>query len=153
MHKFENKIPPPIVVLFVGLVMWGAALVTPVQAINQMIQISLIVITLCLGIFFCIAGVVSFKLAKTTVNPLKPEAASSLVSSGIYKVSRNPMYLGFVLFLIAWAVYLASFIAGLGIIVFIIYMNQFQIIPEEKALKILFSSEFEVYQLKVRRWL
>ena len=120
---------------------------------NTVARFTLSAATVALGIFFCIAGVVSFRRAKTTVNPLKPEAATALVSSGIYGISRNPMYVGFALFLLAWVVYLSSPWLSTGIVGFVLYMNQFQIEPEERALKEIFGPEFISYQAKVRRWL
>ena len=105
------------------------------------------------GAFFCLAGVVSFRRAKTTVNPLKPEQASSLVTSGIYRWSRNPMYVGFALFLVAWAAWLASPWTLLGVAGFVLYMNRFQIGPEERALASLFGIDFNHYCASVRRWL
>lgn len=153
MQILENKIPPPVVALIFALVMWGIA--TSISGIetdrsSRVIATSAIAL---IGAFFCIAGVISFRRAKTTVNPLKPETASSLVSSGIYRISRNPMYVGFALLLVAWAVYLASPWALLGVICFVLYINRFQIVPEERALSALFGADFESYKSRVRRWL
>jgi len=153
MKLIENRIPPPIVMLLCAVFMVGTSQVTVSYEINYQLKISIISPLIISGMLFCIAGVVSFKLAKTTTNPLRPEAASSLVVSGIYKYTRNPMYLGFVLFLLAWSVYLASIFSVVGVVAFICYMNQFQIKPEEAALNKVFGYEFERYQSKVRRWL
>ena len=103
--------------------------------------------------FFLIAGVVSFRKAKTTVNPLKPEEATSLVNSGIFRFTRNPMYVGFALVLLAWAIYLSSPLSLVGVLGFILYIDRLQIEPEERALNELFGSEFESYRSNVRRWL
>ncbi|MGS0694685.1 methyltransferase family protein [Shewanella sp. 0m-4] len=108
---------------------------------------------LLLGLLSAIAGVISFKRAKTTVNPLKPETASALVTSGMYRLSRNPMYLGMVFALCAWACYLESIWSVVGIIGYILYMQRFQIRPEERALKSLFGQVFIDYKSRVRPWL
>jgi protein-S-isoprenylcysteine O-methyltransferase Ste14 len=100
-----------------------------------------------------LAGVVSFRRAKTTVNPLKPEKASSLVTGGIYKVTRNPMYLGLVLVLLAWAVFLSSAWALAGPVAFVLYMNRFQIEPEERVMGTMFGDNYSEYKARVRRWL
>ena len=84
---------------------------------------------------------------------MKPELSSSLVQSGIYTLTRNPMYLGFFLVLVAWAVYLSNALAFLILPVFIAYMNRFQIEPEERALKTLFGDAFTEYATRVRRWI
>lgn len=99
-------------------------------------------------------GVQSFRNEKTTVNPTKPHQATSLVIKGIYKISRNPMYLGFLLLLIAWGIFLAH-LPSLFLIpaVFVIYINTFQIPAEEEALHIKFGEDFISYKNNVRRWL
>ncbi|MCJ8348858.1 isoprenylcysteine carboxylmethyltransferase family protein [Moritella sp.] len=149
----KNRVPPPLVAGLFAFAMWAISFVVPTVEMNTVARFTLSAATVALGIFFCIAGVVSFRRAKTTVNPLKPEAATALVSSGIYGISRNPMYVGFALFLLAWVVYLSSPWLSTGIVGFVLYMNQFQIEPEERALKEIFGPEFISYQAKVRRWL
>ena len=153
MDKLKTRIPPPIVMLILAALMWGISQVSiNIEITSSIRMLSLLTLTL-LGMFVCISGVVSFKLAKTTTNPLRPDAVSSLVVTGIYKYSRNPMYLGFAIFLLAWSVYLASILSIVGVVVFVCYMNQFQIMPEEAALNKAFGNEFEQYKSKVRRWL
>ena len=105
------------------------------------------------GLLFVLAGGISFRRARTTVNPLKPEAASALVTSGIYRYTRNPMYVGFALWLLAWGLYLASPLVLLGVLGFVLYMNRLQIAPEERALGRLFGADFAAYRQRVRRWL
>ncbi len=106
-----------------------------------------------IGFAVSIAGVLSFRRAGTTVDPTRPQKASSLVSSGIYRYSRNPMYLGMLLVLIGWGVYLSNIPALLLVPVFVIWMNRFQIRPEQRALTELFGGEFELYRQSVRRWI
>ncbi|MCC6585667.1 MAG: isoprenylcysteine carboxylmethyltransferase family protein [Bryobacterales bacterium] len=105
------------------------------------------------GAVIAAAGIVSFRVAKTTVNPMKPERASSLIVSGPYKYTRNPMYVGMVFALLGWAAFLSNFAALAGIPLFILYLNRFQIEPEERVLDKLFPHEFPRYRAKVRRWL
>lgn len=141
------------VALAAAVVIWGiAALTDGVDATHAMRLWSAIAVA-ALGACFCIAGVVSFRRAKTTVNPLRPGTASSLVDSGIYRFTRNPMYLGFALFLAAWAAYLASPAALLGVAAFVLYIDRLQIQPEERALSALFGEAFERYRKRVRKWI
>jgi protein-S-isoprenylcysteine O-methyltransferase Ste14 len=84
---------------------------------------------------------------------MKPDASSSLVRSGIYTITRNPMYAGMLLMLCAWAVYLGSAWALVGPATFVAYMNRFQIAPEQRALEALFGASYTDYKAKVRRWL
>ncbi|SQD78090.1 methyltransferase family protein [Moritella yayanosii] len=149
----KHRVPPPLVAGLFAFAMWAISFVVPMVEMNTVARLILSAATVALGIFFCIAGVVSFRSAKTTVNPLEPEAATALVSSGIYAISRNPMYVGLALFLLAWVMYLSSPWVSIGVVGFVLYMNQFQIKPEERALKDIFGSEFISYQAKVRRWL
>ncbi len=106
-----------------------------------------------LGALISILGVVAFKRARTTVNPMKPESSSSLVVAGIYRLTRNPMYLGFLLILLGWAAYLSNALSVLAIPAFVLYMTVFQIRPEERALDSLFGPEFAAYKARVRRWI
>lgn len=147
----NNKIPPVIIVLFFAGVM---ALIAHYSVIDFTVFVAYLAASLVIiGCAICVAGVVSFKLAKTTVNPNKPEQASKLVTSGIYRISRNPMYLGFAFILAGWGVWLSSVWAMLGVIGFIGYLTLFQIMPEERALTKLFGDEFTIYKARVRRWL
>jgi protein-S-isoprenylcysteine O-methyltransferase Ste14 len=98
-------------------------------------------------------GLASFRRAGTTFNPLKPEATSSLVVSGVYAFTRNPMYLGFLFVLVGWAVFLSNALAFLLLLLFVLYMNRFQIQPEERVLTARFGQEFLAYKSRVRRWI
>ena len=106
-----------------------------------------------LGAACAIAGVIAFRRRRTTVNPLVPHEASAIVSAGIYRVSRNPMYLGFLLILAGCAVYLANGGAALLLPVFVAYMTRYQIVPEERALLAKFGPEYQEYLTRVGRWL
>ena len=99
-----------------------------------------------------LAGVVAFRRASTTVNPLRPEGVSSLVTSGIYRVTRNPMYLGFLLALIGWAIWLGHPLSALMVPLFVAYMSRFQIGPEERVLRAQFGDAFGAYSATTRRW-
>jgi protein-S-isoprenylcysteine O-methyltransferase Ste14 len=106
-----------------------------------------------IGVVVAIGGVISFRRAETTVNPLKPETSAALVSTGVYSYTRNPMYLGMVLALSAWAVYLSSIWSLVGPVLFTLYITRFQIVPEERVLDRLFGASFAAYKKRVRRWL
>ncbi|HGY12513.1 MAG TPA: isoprenylcysteine carboxylmethyltransferase family protein [Desulfobacterales bacterium] len=90
-------------------------------------------IFISIGLIFIIAGLLSFHFTKTTGNPNKPELVSSLVTSGIYHTTRNPMYVGLIFLLLAWGVWLGSFFSIVVIVIFQQYTTRFQIIPEERA--------------------
>ena len=152
MKALELKIPPPAVGLILAAAMWGMASMLPAALAVSNPHFAAAVIAL-IGITFDVLGIISFRRAKTTINPLRPNKTTSLVSSGVYRVTRNPMYVGMLFLLIAWAVFLASPWALLGPLAFVLYMNRFQIGPEERVLEGLFGDEYANYKLKVRRWL
>lgn len=114
---------------------------------------TLAVIVWCVGITISLAGVLEFRRARTTVNPLNPQAATAMVTSGIYRYSRNPMYLGLLFVLVGWALWLSNVIAFLLPPFFVFYINRFQIEPEERALSAKFGEAFRKYRRLVRRWL
>jgi protein-S-isoprenylcysteine O-methyltransferase Ste14 len=105
------------------------------------------------GVSLDAVALVHFLRSRTTINPLKPESASALVTGGIYRLTRNPMYLGLATLLLAWAFYLGNLAALAGVPVFILYMNRFQIAAEERALEARFGAEYAAYRARVRRWL
>ena len=112
----------------------------------------LAVVLISAGFLIGIAGVVTFRRASTTVDPRKP-CASSLVTWGVYALSRNPMYLGGLIMLVGWALFLSNALAFLFLPAYILYIDRFQIAPEERALTSLFGETYAVYQVRARRWL
>ena len=153
MSALELKIPPPVVALVVAAAMWFAAALVSVLAVPASIRVTLAIVIALLGGVFSLAGMISFRRAKTTVNPMKPQKASSLVTSGIYTITRNPMYLGLLLVLVGWAVFLSSAVALAGPVAFFFYIGPFQITPEERVLANMFGPEYAEYRARVRRWL
>jgi protein-S-isoprenylcysteine O-methyltransferase Ste14 len=105
------------------------------------------------GIAIAVAAFARFRNAGTTVNPLDPSKASRLVTDGVFRVSRNPMYLGLVLLLIGWAVWLGSASPWLVPPLFVIVLTVVQIIPEEQALSRNFGESYLLYRRSVTRWI
>ena len=153
MQWLELKIPPLLVWLILAGAMFGVAHSAPSLSFTLAGSSAMALALGTLGGALAFAGVIAFRPKRTTVNPLTPSAASSIVSGGVYRVSRNPMYLGFLLALAGWAVYLSNAGAALLLPAFVAYMTRFQIKPEERALLAKFGSEFAQYMSRVRRWL
>lgn len=153
MKSLELKIPPLALVLVAAAAMWFAAAEVPALTWDLPFKRVLASIFALTGIAVAITGVMSFRRAGTTVNPTRPQSTSSLVNSGIYRYSRNPMYLGFLLALLGWAAFLANLLALAPVAAFVAYMDRFQILPEERALTARFGDEFIAYTRKVRRWI
>ena len=153
MKSLEVKVPPPAVAAAMAVAMWGASRLAPLVQVPDALRLGTAAAIALLGIGFGAAGIRAFRHARTTVNPTKPQQASSLVSSGVYRITRNPMYVGLSFVLVAWAVFLSSAWSLLGPVAFVLYIGRFQIAPEERALATLFGTEYARYQARVRRWL
>jgi protein-S-isoprenylcysteine O-methyltransferase Ste14 len=153
MNALELKIPPVALALLAGAAMWCVSALTPSLSWQLPYRQALALFFAIAGTIVAVLGVASFRRAGTTVNPVTPQAASALVSTGIYRFSRNPMYLGFLLMLLGWAALLANALALILVAGFVAYMNRFQITPEERALSALFGAEFAAYAQRVRRWI
>jgi protein-S-isoprenylcysteine O-methyltransferase Ste14 len=153
MNALELKVPPVAVALLAGAAMWLVASAMPsLTSPLPYKQIVAVVLAVAGGVVAGL-GVVSFRRAQTTVNPIKPQAASSLVTTGIYRFSRNPMYLGILLGLAGVAAFLANAATLIFLPAFILYMNRFQITPEERVLSAMFGPDFTAYRQRVRRWM
>tara|TARA_A100001015_G_scaffold20534_1_gene23508 strand:+ start:847 stop:1290 length:444 start_codon:yes stop_codon:yes gene_type:complete len=146
--SLDTKIPPPIVTIIILSIIY----LFDINEYNLNTDIISVVI-LFIGIIFIISAVIQFINRKTTVNPTKPHKTTTLVITGIYKVTRNPMYLGMLLIIISFAFYKTSIISLVLIPFFIFYINKFQIEPEEYEMRKKFGKEYEDYCKKVDRWI
>jgi protein-S-isoprenylcysteine O-methyltransferase Ste14 len=151
--RLEHRVPPPIVGAMTAALMLGVAWVVPALTFNLAWRLPIAVVIAVAGLAIGVVAVGHFLRARTTVDPLDPGKASALVASGLYRFTRNPMYLGVALLLLAWAVYLGNIASLAGLPLFIAYMNRFQIEPEERALQARFGQDFEAYCRRVRRWI
>ncbi|HTG44953.1 MAG TPA: isoprenylcysteine carboxylmethyltransferase family protein [Verrucomicrobiae bacterium] len=153
MHTLELKIPPLGLVIVAALLMWLGAVYFPALDFRFPFQSVVAWLIGLSGAVACALGVIEFRRAKTTVDPTKPASASSLVRTGIYRRTRNPMYVGFLLILIGWAAAVANLASFLILPAFVVYMNRFQIKPEERALASVFGDDFKAYCAEARRWI
>ncbi|MCC5856226.1 MAG: isoprenylcysteine carboxylmethyltransferase family protein [Idiomarina sp.] len=153
MKKLECKVPPLLLMVIVaGLIALVHLLGTPFAAM-EFYRLPVTGVLLALGVLFCVSAVVSFRRAQTTVNPMHPEESSQLVTSGVFRLTRNPMYLGFCFILASWAMFLAVPPALLLVVLFALYLTRWQIMPEERALISTFGEDYLVYLTQVKRWL
>ena len=146
-------IPPPIVAAIVGVLMWAVNRWLELGRVESSFLTPVAIVLLAAGLLLMLVAVASFIAAKTTVNPLRPSRASSLVTTGIFRLSRNPIYLGDLLVLAALAVWLGNVVNLLLLLPFVWTINRFQIIPEERALADRFGASYVAYCARVRRWL
>jgi len=148
----ELKIPPAVVFLFcIGLLWLIDSYLPPLFDLS--VSKWIIRPLLALGVLTGITGVIQFAVKSTSVNPHKPEHASFLITSGVYRLSRNPMYLGMLFILLAAVLKFGHPIGFIVLPLYVLYMNRFQIIPEEEAMEKKFGEEYRKYRRNVRRWL
>ena len=153
MKYLELKIPPPLLAALFAAIMWGLSKALPTFTLaNYVTWITPSLVTL-IGVWFAVLGVKSFRSAKTTVSPTRPNEASVLVTTGIYKVTRNPMYVGLFFLLFAWGMVLNNWLSLGCTPIFVLYMNRFQITVEERELLKIFGSDYETFTQNVKRWL
>ena len=149
----KNKIPPPVIALSFGLLIWAMNLFVPIYVIplGNIVYVGYALILF--GLFLDILSFINFVKNKTTVNPIKPQNASTLVISGFYRFSRNPMYLGMFNILLGVTLLLGDISGLLMLPPLILTMNTLQIIPEEKVLEEIFGKDYLYYKENVRRWI
>lgn len=153
MRQLELKIPPPLVGIVTAAAMFFVARFLPLVALAPSWSSGAALVLLVAGALIDLAGLLAFRRSKTTVNPMTPQRTTAIVSTGVYRFTRNPMYLGMVFMLTAWAVYMGSAWALVGVPVFMAYITRFQIQPEERALAARFGQRYADYCGRVRRWL
>jgi protein-S-isoprenylcysteine O-methyltransferase Ste14 len=153
MRALELKVPPLAVAALAALVMLLAARIVPALQAAIPARPAFAGFFAVAGVLINLAGVVEFRRAGTTLNPTRPEATSAMVSGGVYRLTRNPMYLGFLLALLGWATWLGNLLALAVVAGFVLYLTRFQIVPEERLLAQRFGGEFAAYRQRVRRWL
>ena len=147
----KTKIPPPIIALMcIAINYLSTHFINPFKFPN--IEI--------IGVFILLAGLVTaflgyllFKKYKTTVNPINPEETTSLVTTGIFSITRNPMYLGLFFVICSTVLFFSSWFGIIILIFFVWYINKFQIIPEEETMKKKFGNKYNEYKKNVRRWI
>jgi protein-S-isoprenylcysteine O-methyltransferase Ste14 len=152
MQWLEHKIPPPLFGLLCAIGMWWSSSGLQWEAVGTL-RYSLAGLVLVVGLGFDALGLLAFRRARTTVNPLRPGKASALVATGVYRITRNPMYVGMALLLCGWAAMLGSLAALAGPLVFVLFITRFQIVPEERVLSAKFGEDYTRFCQQVRRWL
>ncbi len=153
MNALALKVPPVAQVIITAAAMYGVSKMVPALTFSLNGSTALAVALGVMGLSLGIMGVTQFRIAQTTPNPQALEKVSSLVTSGVYQYSRNPMYVGLVLILLGWAFYFSHFLAFVLLPIFILYMTRFQIQPEERMMAQKFGKTYQDYLNKVRRWI
>ncbi len=153
MSPLDNKIPPPVVALACAGLAWAAAHYAPGFAYASPARTWIALALVIAGIALDLSGLLVFRKAGTTVNPLAPGKSTAIVQRGPYAFTRNPMYLGMALILLGYCIHLANGLSVVAVAVFCLYITRFQIIPEERLLLQKFGDPYASYMHAVRRWL
>jgi protein-S-isoprenylcysteine O-methyltransferase Ste14 len=133
--------------------MWLVAHALPALDFQVPLRGTLAIAIAIIGLAMAALAFIQFRRAGTTPNPMKPHESATVVVTGAYRYSRNPMYLGDLLILAGWAIWLANAATFLGLPLFVVYLNRYQIAPEERALQSRFGETYTAYRRTVRRWL
>lgn len=146
-------IPPPVILAIAALLMWLVARLFDGLNAAFPLQQTLVLLLVALGVGLMAASAHAFYRVRTTINPMTPDKASALITSGVYRLSRNPIYLADALLLAAFAVWLGNGLCVPILAGFIWYIDRFQIRVEEHALVNRFGAEYQAYREAVRRWI
>ena len=156
MRWLEHRIPPPVIDLAcIALMGWLAYAFPGAQLWSKGVYpfgLGAGIGLALAGGLIALAGLREFRRARTTVNPLAPQRASALVQTGVFGLTRNPMYLGMLMVLIGWAAYLGNAVSVLVLPLFVVLLNTLQIKPEERILRERFGEHYSRYAARVRRW-
>lgn len=149
----ETRVPPPLVAAILALAMFlvrGRGVALPLERPGR---IAVAIALAVAGLAVALPAVLAFRRARTTIDPHRIDKASTLVTGGVFALTRNPMYLGVALLLTGWAAYLGTLPVWLGPVLFVAWITRFQIVPEERMLSARFGDAFESWRRRTRRWL
>ena len=152
MRSLENRIPPPVVTLIIAAAMWVASYLSTPLVVSGLVHYGVAAVFFILVGLFGFPAIRAFVRAKTTIDPVRIDRASAIVSTGVYAITRNPMYVAMTSLLLSWAAYLAVPWTLLGPLFFVWFITQFQILPEERAMAAKFGAAYLEYKGSVRRW-
>lgn len=152
MSWLELRVPPLLVALVVSGLMWLISAVTPSLAVPLTYRVVVAVVFLAATLVLVGSALALFWRAGTSVDPRDPGRSGRLVTQGIYRLTRNPMYVAMLFALWGVAVMLSNVFSLASSALFVVYMNRFQITPEERVLASRFGHDYERYRATVRRW-
>ena len=153
MQHLELRVPPVVQVALAAILIWISGLQADITEITLPAASAVAIMLIAAGATFAFSGVMEFRRHNTTVDPRYPDKTSQLVNSGVYQLTRNPMYLGFALALLGWSYWQENIASFIWLPLFVVYMNRFQIQAEESFMEEKFGQSYREYCLRVRRWI
>ena len=149
----KTKIPPPVYMLTFAGIMWLLDRYAPIAHWNTPPWTDIGWGIMVTGFLIDLSSITLFLRRKTSPNPMKPKKASKLVKTGLYRYTRNPMYLGMLILLSGWSIQLGSLSPLVFPPLLLITLTYLQIIPEEIALSEVLGKPYVAYKNSVPRWL
>lgn len=146
-------VPPPLVALICVVSMWYLSIQFPAAGFDFPLRVPLALVVCVVGAGLDFSALRLFLKNKTTISPVAPQKSEALVTDGIYRFTRNPMYLGMSLLITAIGLWLGTAFVVAAIVVFVLYITRYQIIPEEEILMSKFGRAYADYCARVRRWI
>lgn len=153
MSALELKVPPPVIVILCAALAWALAHFTPGFTYSLPARIPITLVFVLAGLSLALSGFLAFRKSRTTVNPHTPEKSTSIVRTGPYRFTRNPMYVGMASVLLGVCAYLANPLTVVAVVALVVYLTRFQIVPEERVLLERFGEPYARYKSAVRRWI
>lgn len=153
LRRLETRLPPPLLLVLLALCVWITRGAWPASASTLPLIQGAASLLMLVGVVLNLAPKRGFRRVGTTVNPMRPQASSQLVTGGLYRRSRNPMYLGHVVLLAGWGVYWQAWTVLPALVLQVLWLTRLQILPEERALGARFGPAYATYCTRVRRWL
>lgn len=153
MSFFDTKLPAPVVALIAGAGMFVYARAALLSGDDSVLRTTVAVGLSQVSALIALLAMASFWRRGTTINPFQPARASTLVTHGVFRFSRNPMYLSLLILLVAYALRLGAWAGWAGPLGFWCYVTRYQIVPEERALEDRFGEDYRAYKRRTRRWL
>lgn len=145
----ENRLPPPLLTIALAALMWVAPAPETAPLWRSVLAVALFLLAGAIGL----TALRAFRTAETTIDPVRIDRASALVTSGVYRVTRNPMYVSLTLMLVAWAFWLGGPWVWAGPVLLALWLDRFQIQPEERVMSARFGADYDRYLREVCRWL
>ena len=152
-QMLKLKIPTPVYALVTAALMWLLNVWLPLVILFKEPWNALGLLIALAGIAIDLLAVIQFRKEGTTINPLRPDDSVKVLENGLYRISRNPMYLGMLLILTGLGVWLGSVTPLLCLPLFVLVITTQQILPEEETLRYKFGQDYLDYMHRVRRWL
>ncbi|MCA3278007.1 MAG: isoprenylcysteine carboxylmethyltransferase family protein [Roseomonas sp.] len=147
-HGPGVRLPPPVLVGGVLALGWGAHLFFPVTLGPPMPNFGMLVVLLGIGLI----GWALLALVKAGNDPRPDKPDAAIVTTGPFRFSRNPIYLGFLVVVLGFALRWGDLWGWLALLACHLALDRLVVVKEEAYLTTRFGAAYEGYRKRVRRW-